>query len=152
MSQMLVPNFKNAMLAIAGLALFGCVVQPRPVTPPAPPVSLSGPFTAPKTAISGQTIKVDFSASINPDCTVRAVPVVRILVPPSHGTASSAEGEDFTSFPLANVRSACNKARSRGALTTYTPAPGYFGPDYMSMEVLTQDGGDRTYNMPITVK
>jgi hypothetical protein len=77
---------------------------------------------------------------------------MRIVVPPTHGTAVSTEGQDFTNFPAGNLRSACNKAKSRGAITTYTSSPGYFGPDFMSIEMLTPDGGDRTFNINLTVK
>lgn len=138
---------------LAGLALFGCVRQPQPpAIPPIPILSPSGPFTVTKTALAGQTLRIDFTASVNPDCTVRGIPTVRILAQPAHGTAVISETEDYTAYPPINPRYACNKTKSRGAKLEYTPAPGYAGADYLSFEVISAEGTDKTFNTQIAVK
>ena len=149
---MLAPDFKTVMVAAASLTLFGCVVPQRAATPPIPTLSPSGPFTVPRTALAGQTTRIDFATSINPDCTVRGIPTVRILTQPVHGTIATSEMDDFSSYPLANPRSACNKSKSRGIRVDYTPVPGYTGPDYLSYELISAEGADKTFNIPLTVK
>jgi len=138
---------KTALALAAGITvtLSGCVH-------PTPPRPVLQPIIYKKTALAGQTIRVDFAASINPDCTVREIPTVRIVDPPVNGTTQLKEMEDFTSFPAGNPRSVCNKARSRGLEITYTPNPGYLGNDFVSYETIGNDGYDRTIKVAITVK
>lgn len=141
------PRTALALAAGITVTLSGCVQQPpRPVPQPMQPLVYK------KTALAGQSIRLDFAASINPDCTVREVPTVRIVDPPVNGTTQMKEMDDFTAFPAANPRSACNKARSRGLEITYTPNPGFLGTDSVSYETIGNDGYDRTIKVAITVK
>lgn len=142
------PTTALALLAVVAVTLSGCTrpTTPTPLPQPRPPAIVN------KTALAGQTIRIDFIASINPDCSVRAVPTVRIVDPPANGTTQIKEVEDFTTYPTANPRSACNKAKSPGVELTYTPNPGYLGSDYLTYETITADGYDRTLKIALTVK
>ncbi len=133
----------------AGITLGGCIPRPAPVV--ALP-NLNGPMTIAKTVIAGDTIRLAFNVAMNPDCSVRSMPTLRVLTEPMHGTTAISQTEDFPSFPATNIRSACNKAKARGVKLEYTPAPGYLGPDYVSYEMIFEDGVDRTINIPLTVK
>jgi len=105
-----------------------------------------------KTALAGQTIRIDFTTVLNPDCSVRSIPMIRIVDPPANGTTQIKDAEDFTSYTQANPRSGCNKAKSKGLELTYKPNPGYLGSDYLSYETINTDGYDQTFKIAITVK
>jgi hypothetical protein len=142
-------GYTGIATVFVGFALAGCMPHPAPVV--APP-NVSGPLTIARTVIAGSTIRLAFNVSMNPDCTVRSIPILRVLTEPMHGTTAISETEDFPSYPPANIRSVCNKAKARGVKLEYTPAPGYLGSDYLSYEMIFEDGVDRTVNIPLTVK
>jgi hypothetical protein len=139
----------SAAAAFMALTLSACAHHPAPAVTPIGP---NTPITVSKTVIAGATVQVSFETSINPDCSVRTLPSVRVLTEPMHGTAVASPGEDFPNFPPTNVRWTCNKNKAQGMKLVYTPAPGYVGPDYISYEVIWADGQDRTFNIPVTVK
>src|ERR1700758_2423941 len=98
------PKACLAMLSFAVLSVTGCVIQQQQ-----PPVASQIPASnaerlVEKTAIAGQTIKIDFAYQLNPDCTVRGIPTVIINGQPAHGTARVTETDDFTSYPPQNRR------------------------------------------------
>jgi hypothetical protein len=136
-------------MTLAVFALVGCAPKPAPIVPS---VSPNAPITTPKTALSGVTTRVNFVSLLNPDCTVRAIATIRVVTQPQHGLVNISEIEDFSSYPPINPRSACNKNKSRGNKIEYTAAPGYVGPDYLSYEAISDDGQDKVFNVPLTIK
>jgi len=133
-----------------GLSLAGCV---RPV-PAQGPVRVVAPAQViyNKTALVGQTTAIDFAYDVNPDCSVKEIPTIRVINPPVHGTVQIFEKEDFTAFAQSNSRFDCNKKKSKGAAISYTPNPGYVGGDYLEFETFFSNGTDRTAKIAITVK
>lgn len=105
-----------------------------------------------RTALAGQTTTMDFVFNLNPDCSVKEIPTIRVTSPPVHGTIQVFEKEDFSSFPQSNIRFECNKKKSKGTAVSYTPNPGYAGGDYLEFEIFSSDGADRTMKVSITVK
>jgi hypothetical protein len=150
------PKIAFLLVALAGVSLSGCVTQQQIAAVPAPAASVRVVTVAPtvynKTALSGQTTRIDFSSELNPDCSVRNIPTVRIIDAPVHGTTQVTQLDDFTAFLPQNVHFACNKKKSRGTALDYISNPGYVGGDYLSFESVNPDGVDRTYKVAITVK
>ena len=105
-----------------------------------------------RTALAGDTIKMDFFVSLNPDCSPTGPQTVRVTQNPSNGHLKVSKAEDFITFPATNVRSACNTRRVPGMRIEYTPQPGYSGSDYMAIEVITANGFERNRSYYVTVK
>ncbi len=152
-------NAGYAMLALASLSLTGCAThvtqQVQVATAPIPAqVRLvpAAPQVYNKTALSGQITRIDFSSNLNPDCSVRNIPTVRVIDQPVHGTAQVTQTDDFTAFPPQNIHSACNIKKSRGAALDYIASPGYVGGDYLSFESINADGVDHIFKIALTVK
>jgi len=112
----------------------------------------SNQFAYNRTALAGTTTTMDFAFDLNPDCTVRAMPTIRVLNPPANGTVQVFEKEDFPSFQANNIRFVCNKNRAKGMAVTYTPNPGFAGSDYLEFEIFGSDGADRVIKLTIAVK
>ena len=105
-----------------------------------------------RTALAGDTIKMDFFVSLNPDCSPTGPQTVRVTQSPNYGRLAVSKAEDFITFPATNVRSACNTKRVPGMRIEYTPQAGYSGLDYMAIEVITANGFERTRSYYVTVK
>ena len=143
-------------IAVLGLLASACMSQQVAVVQPAPAparvVVPAVPQIIHKTAIAGQATKLDFSNSLNPDCSVRSIPTIRIVEQPMHGTVQVLEREDYPLFAPNNIHFVCDKNKVKGAAADYIPAPGYLGPDQLTMEILNDEGSDHTYRIAITVK
>jgi hypothetical protein len=105
-----------------------------------------------KSAISGVSLPLAFEYAINPDCSSRGLPTLRVLVPPNHGTVNLEAGSDFTSFSRENQRYDCNKNAVAGLHIVYTSSAGYVGDDRTEVEVISPDGFDRITSFQISVK
>jgi len=144
------PKQGLAVLTLAAMPLAGCIVQQPPVAPQ--PIPANATRLVEKTAIGGQTIRVDFAYQMNPDCTVRGIPSIVINQQPMHGTTKISDIDDFPSYPAQNSRSVCNKTRASGVALEYTPTNGYAGSDFLSYDAIFNDGVDRHVNVAMTVK
>jgi len=158
----------GAVLAMAcvSTALTGCVKPPpQPQTPVNPfaaalLASLAAhangqPFVPPpvtKTALAGATTRIAFVQNLNPDCSVRDVPTVRVLTQPTHGKTVNKQIDDFGIFPGLMVNVACNKNKARGASLDYIADGDYTGPDTLTYEVIYSNGTDQTNTVKLTVK
>jgi hypothetical protein len=143
--------FRGGVLAMTcvAISLTGCIQQRiQPIIQR--PIVSSGPMTINKTAVAGATTRIIFASSTNPDCTLRDIPTVRVLAQPLHGSAISLQAQDFGNFTGTMV--ACVKVKVSGIAVDYVPAPGYAGPDFMTVETIFSNGVDRTYNVNLTVK
>ncbi len=157
---------RAAILAMACVSttLVGCV-KPPPPQPPVNPVTAAlianmqahangQPLlqTAFKTAIAGTTTRIVFAENLNPDCSVRDVPTLRILTPPTYGVTTIKEIEDFGSYAAFTPLAVCNKNKARGASLDYIANAGYAGPDTLVYEALFSNGADVTVTVKLTVK
>ena len=107
----------------------------RPGTPTAPSV-----FN--KTTFAGKTIEIIHVYSLNPDCSQRGVPNLKILQQPSHGQAVLVQREDFPTYPPNHPNFACNKTKVPVVAIDYTPSQGFTGSDLMSIEAVFPSGKD----------
>jgi hypothetical protein len=104
------------------------------------------------TAISGKPLKLNFSNAINPDCTSKGEPVVRLSQAPQHGKVTISKASDFPSFPKGNARRDCNKKRVAGTQTVYVSERGYFGTDAAAIEIIFPTGATARRSYIINVK
>ena len=151
-------------MACASVALVGCV-KPQPQPPVNPFVAALAaslqahangkPFVPPpikKTALAGATTRLLFVQNLNPDCSVRDVPTIRILTQPSHGAQTVKTIDDFGTYVGYPTNPGCNKNKARGAALDYVPDAGYTGPDTLTYEVIYSNGTDQTTTVDLTVK
>jgi hypothetical protein len=160
----------TAMMAIlglsgAGLFLAGCVSEQRVIVanaaqsgpvqangaPPRPAFPAGQP-TITRTAIAGATTRINFSVSLNPDCSVRSIPVTRVLQQPVHGIVQIVERDDYPLFLPTNIHYACNKNKVHGSGLDYIADAGFVGNDYFSFEIINDNGEDRVFKMVMAVK
>jgi hypothetical protein len=101
---------------------------------------------------SGQSVKLWFFATVNPDCTPAGVPRVRVKAHPQHGRVTIGQKRDFVHFQPSNVRSACNTRRVLGTEVRYYAQRGYVGYDTVGAEVFYPNGSYRSGNFNINVR
>jgi hypothetical protein len=140
----------------------GCVNQAQP---PANPyvaefianarANANGQFphrTQFKTAIAGTMTRIAFYQELNPDCSVRDIPTIRMPTQPAHGVVTIKETEDFGTYSAFEPLSVCNKNKARGVSVDYLTAPGYSGADSLTYEAILSTGLEQTTTVNLTVK
>ena len=114
-----------------------------PVPAPAPaPAAPATPTTVEikRYVVADHTVRLDFLADINPDCTSVGYSTIYIVQQPQHGRILAENSTGFTNFVATNMRAECNKRRTDGVVVTYEPEPGYTGIDSASAEVVFPSG------------
>jgi hypothetical protein len=101
-----------------------------------------------RVALSGRPIELAQLSSINPDCTVMGMPVVRTTQLPEHGRLIVSHAAVFT----ANVRSYCYRRRVQGVTVKYVSQRGYVGPDSAAIEVFFPNGVARSKTYDFIVR
>jgi hypothetical protein len=91
-------------------------------------------------------------ASLNDDCSVRALASVRIVQPPRNGVARVVLRQGQAAFTANNAFARCNGATIRGVFVDYTPNPGYAGPEAFRFEVVFADGERRVLSPTFTAR
>src|SRR5262245_868774 len=109
-------------------------------------VSSAQSQTAVKHVIAGNSLKLSFFNSTNPDCSSRGQSTVRITRAPEHGRLSSRTASDFPSS-----RSQCHQRRVPGTAFYYQSQRGFAGTDYVEAEVVFPSGNLRRYSYTINV-
>jgi hypothetical protein len=102
--------------------------------------------TAVKNVISGNSLKLSFFNSTNPDCSSRGPSTVRLVRSPEHGRVSFRRTADFPSS-----RSQCHQRRVPGTALYYQSQRGFGGMDYVEAEVIFPSGNLRRYSYSINV-
>jgi len=108
--------------------------------------------TATRTVVSGQTMRIGFYNTTNPDCTAVGRTTIRLTYPPEHGRATITQTTGFPSFPQSNVRSACNTRRVAGTAINYTSQRGFVGTDNLQVEVIFASGTSRQVSYTLNVR
>ncbi|HEX4779351.1 MAG TPA: TonB family protein [Usitatibacter sp.] len=93
-----------------------------------------------RSARSGTLDRVRSWYDLNPDCSSRGIPTVRVAVPAAHGRIDVSEGVDFPNYPGSDMRHTCNIQRIPAAWVRYRADDGYVGEDMAEIEVLMSDG------------
>ncbi len=84
-------------------------------------------------------------------CSGRARLVLNITSQPAHGTLTQQQIQGFPNYSVNNPMSKCNRQRIPGTAISYTPQPGYGGPDMLSYQVFTSGGREVIFNSTINV-
>lgn len=105
-----------------------------------------------RTVPSGKNQRIDFLASVNPDCSSPGVPTVRLLEGPGNGVLTTDKAMDFKAFPRSNLRARCNRKRVRGLKLFYQSATEFFGTDRVRLLVITASGDEREATYLIKVR
>jgi hypothetical protein len=130
-------------------------LKPMPAEPPPPPEHPEGGIAqvTPITAPIGMSSAVNFSVSVNPDCSVNGLPTVRITKQPEHGAVQVFQRTDYARFSAqSRLLPACGAKRIPGMVVAYTPGRYYLGDDFLEFETITKSGVDTIYKVPITVE
>jgi antitoxin (DNA-binding transcriptional repressor) of toxin-antitoxin stability system len=102
------------------------------------------------TAASGSNARLDFWISINPDCTSRGRPVVRVTAAPQNGRALVVPARDF--IPQNAKLSHCSNRRTAGTHVRYVSRKGFVGTDRVSVEVFFPTGRHLAVTYTIDVR
>ncbi|MGI3899212.1 MAG: hypothetical protein ACRYGP_32830 [Janthinobacterium lividum] len=105
-----------------------------------------------RTVPSGKNQRIDFLASVNPDCSSPGIPTVRLIEGPTNGVLTTDRAMDFKPFPSSNVRSRCNAKRVKGLKLLYQSTTEYFGTDRVRLLVISASGGEREATYAINVR
>lgn len=84
---------------------------------------------------SGEKDQIDYYESLYPNCESEGFPEVTVIKAASHGTVSSAPGEDYPNFVKDNVRYDCNRKRVPSTQVFYQSNANYHGKDSFTIEV-----------------
>ena len=105
-----------------------------------------------RTVPSGKNQRIDFLASVNPDCSSPGIPTVRLIEGPSDGVLTTDKALDFKAFPRTNLRARCNAKRVRGLKLLYQSTTEFFGTDRVRLLVISASGGEREATYLIKVR
>ena len=105
-----------------------------------------------RTVPTGKNQRIDFFASVNPDCTSIGLPTVRLVEGPSNGVVTTDKARDFMPFPKGNIRSKCNGKRVAGLKLFYQSTTEFLGVDRVRLLVISASGGEREATYLIQVK
>jgi hypothetical protein len=127
---------KMVLFAVAIAALSATAVQGRTIS---------------KTVATGRPLKLGFFSSVNPDCSSRGRPTIRLTRAPEHGRVTVTQTMDFPNFPASNVRFVCNKSRVAGTAINYVSDRGFVGTDNVQAETIFPDGNStqRSYTIKV---
>ena len=128
---------QRVIRAMVVLLLSGTVVQAADIT---------------RTVPSGKNQRIDFLASLNPDCSSIGMPTVRLLEGPDNGVVTTDRAMDFLPFPKNNIRSKCNSRRVAGLKLFCQSTTEFVGVDRVRQLVISASGGEREATYVIQVK
>ena len=98
-------------------------------------------------AVSGERTRIGRDWNLNPDCSVRTKPLVRVLEPPKHGKLAIVQ-EDV--FP-ARKDGKCGSTKVLGNAQYYTSDRGFVGKDRIVTRHSYDSGGVQDVTSEITV-
>jgi hypothetical protein len=103
------------------------------------------------TALSGQRVRMGYSASLNNDCSTSGDIKARLADPPRNGTADIVMEKGFTRFPKGDQKFKCNEKQSDVQAYYYQSRDGFKGKDKVVIETFFSNGNyrKRTYNIDV---
>jgi len=101
---------------------------------------------------AGTKQRVNFYASLNPDCSATGDVNVRVTKQPEHGTVETVATTDYIHYAKENIRSKCNQHKVKGALVNYKAAEKYTGNDEFDLLVLFPGGYAWEHHFDISVR
>lgn len=113
--------------------------------------SIAGAQGISKTVAAGGVLKLGHYTSVNPDCSLLGMPVVRVSVAPMHGVVRTMKTSDFSHFSGAAF-DRYNTRRIAGVSVEYRPERGFAGTDTFSLDIIYASGRERAESFAVTVK
>ena len=89
---------------------------------------------------SGAKQRMNFYASLNPDCSATGDVNVRVTKQPEHGTVETVATTDYIHYAKENIRSKCNQHKVKGMLVNYKSAEKYTGNDEFDLLIIFPNG------------
>jgi hypothetical protein len=105
-----------------------------------------------KTVISGERAKLNFTTSLNPDCTATGRIAARVIATPAHGSITIQNTTDYTNYLPSSQLYACNGKQSPGTVAFYLPDDSFVGTDRASIDYRFPNGVAQTVTFNIVVK
>ncbi|GGA13231.1 hypothetical protein [Dyella caseinilytica] len=105
-----------------------------------------------RVSYAGQQIYAGHWYNLNVDCSINNIPEGTILKPPAHGVAQFKVIEDYSNYSSTNLRSPCNKQKSKSLALFYTPEKGYTGDDSVLVKVVSPPTMFGQWNYQIRVE
>jgi hypothetical protein len=105
-----------------------------------------------KFAASGVEMRLDFFYSVNPDCTPKGNPVVRLVRAAQYGRIAIKEDTGYPNFAKGSQYNPCNRQKVPVTAVTYVSNPGYTGADSAAVETIFPDGDYMAVEYSIVVK
>jgi hypothetical protein len=93
-----------------------------------------------RAVIAGSDIRIGPYSDLDPDCSLRAHPRIKVIEPPRQGTFTTQTRLAFSTYPSTNPRASCNARRTQGLDVVYRANPGASGADRVVFEVIWLDG------------
>jgi hypothetical protein len=90
---------------------------------------------------SGVKAKVGYWSNVNPDCSSKGEPAVRVTNPPEHGATEITKSTDYPGYAKENIRAKCNQHKVAVTQISYKSADKYVGKDTMELLVIFPDSG-----------
>ena len=104
-----------------------------------------------KTVAAGGLLKLGHYASVNADCSLLGMPVIRLSAAPTHGVVRTVKTSAFSHFTGAPFDQ-CNSSRVPGVSVEYRPERGFAGTDSFSVDIIYASGRERVESFAVTVK
>ena len=96
------------------------------------------------------TLNVWFS--LRRDCSLSNYFRLRVVFPPKHGSVTIRTGLFRPAYPQDTYRHDCNLELRDGIAAFYQPAPGYVGPDELTLKIDTPSGKSWNTDFEIDVR
>jgi hypothetical protein len=133
----------TTIIILSTLALAGCQASGGGAT---------RVFNVNKVASPTNPIKLDFAASLNPDCSSIGPIEVRVITQPTLGQVQISRAQDYPRFTSNNQRYRCNARAVPGVRTMYTPRGGAIGQDTIVTETFFPSGNSHRTTFNVTVR
>ncbi|MCB8883441.1 hypothetical protein ACELLULO517_24550 [Acidisoma cellulosilytica] len=144
---------KRVFIVATLLLLAGCAVNASTIVAPRPSASAdSDAVTVNATVAAGRQVQLNKIFFLNPDCTLIGYAEIRVGAAPAHGTVTVQQGDFYAAYPASNQRYACNLKPQGGVTTFYRAAPGYTGPDSLTLDVVAPNGRIRLETFHLNVQ
>jgi hypothetical protein len=125
-------------VAVLGLAMAGCQTT-------------SEQREARRVVVVGKLAKLDFSSSIQLDCSSRGTTHYRIISGGKHGVVSFKKGYDFTNYPSDDPVSKCNSQKTVSDQIWYL-AKNPNSTDVITVEVIFPSGASRIREYTVEIR
>src|SRR3954451_21550292 len=98
--------------------------------------------TSNRTVVAGQSHKLAHFVSVNPDCSSRGMPHIKIIGAPKNGRITLIRAVDFSAGFSGNYTQ-CNSQRINGLTASYTAQRSFSGSDAARLLVIYPSGNTR---------